>query len=249
MCATKATGRGRSSRRRPSRNSRTRPACDCEPKTPDAAVRGQHAVDGAVGEHDQLVDALRQRAELRNGRTEHRVGRVDDLGGEDQPHTFSTSAGQVVGVLLGRRLPAVRRLLRTRCEPRGELTVGEHPDERLLELRLVVGKQPADAVLDRVADPADVHRHGRPAAQEGLEQHATEPLRARRQHEARRGVERGRDLRRLEALDPFDLLPAGRARGPRPPPAADPRPTIFRRASGTRGATRRHTRASPSTFL
>ena len=86
MCATTATGRGDSSRVERRREARAaRRAASRAPKSAHAAVRRQRAVDGAVGEHDDLVDARRERAHLRHGRAEHRVLRVDLLGDEDEP--------------------------------------------------------------------------------------------------------------------------------------------------------------------
>ena len=49
-----------------------------------AAVVGQHARDGAVGEHDDLVDERRERADLRHRRRERRVPRIDLLRDEDE---------------------------------------------------------------------------------------------------------------------------------------------------------------------
>ena len=51
----------------------------------DTAVRGQSALDGTVGEHDQLVDTGRERPQLRDGRAENGVVRIDRLRREDQP--------------------------------------------------------------------------------------------------------------------------------------------------------------------
>ena len=49
-----------------------------------AAVLRQHAVDRAVGEHDDLVDELRERADLRDRRRERRMARIDLLRDEDE---------------------------------------------------------------------------------------------------------------------------------------------------------------------
>ena len=57
--------RARAPARAPSRKSRTRPACDGEPKTWTRQFSGSDALDGAVGEHDELVDALGERPQLR----------------------------------------------------------------------------------------------------------------------------------------------------------------------------------------
>ncbi len=64
----------------------------------DAAVVGQRAVDGAVGEHDDLVDPCRERAQLADDRAEVRVLGIDDLGGEDDPrHRKSRSPSSKCG--------------------------------------------------------------------------------------------------------------------------------------------------------
>src|SRR5581483_3939937 len=66
-------------------------------------------------------------------------------------------------------------------------------------------EQAVDAVLDDVADAADVHRDRRPAAEEGLDEHTAEPFRPRRKDEARRFVERVCDLRLRQPLRPRGL--------------------------------------------
>ena len=50
---------------------------------PDAAVLRQHARNGAVREHDDLVDEGRERGDLGDGRRERRMPRIDLLGDED----------------------------------------------------------------------------------------------------------------------------------------------------------------------
>ena len=49
-----------------------------------AAVVRKHARNGAVGEHDDLVDERRKRGDLRHGRRERRMSRIDLLGDEDE---------------------------------------------------------------------------------------------------------------------------------------------------------------------
>jgi hypothetical protein len=53
------------------------------PKRPNAAVRGQYAVDRAVGEHDDFVDELGKGSEFRDRRGKRRVSRIDLLCDED----------------------------------------------------------------------------------------------------------------------------------------------------------------------
>ena len=53
-------------------------------KRADAAVVGEHARDGAVGEHDDLVDETGERADLRHGRRERGMARIDLLRDEDE---------------------------------------------------------------------------------------------------------------------------------------------------------------------
>ncbi len=54
---------------------------------PHPRVRRQRTVCGAVGENDQLVDLLSERAKHRDGRGERVVGRIDLLRDEDElPH-------------------------------------------------------------------------------------------------------------------------------------------------------------------
>ena len=50
----------------------------------DAAVVGKHARDGAVREHDDLVDECGERADLGHGRGERRMTRIDLLRDEDE---------------------------------------------------------------------------------------------------------------------------------------------------------------------
>ena len=51
-----------------------------------ARVVGQRALDGRVGQHDELVDALCQRPQLPHGGAEQGIGRIDLLGDDDEPH-------------------------------------------------------------------------------------------------------------------------------------------------------------------
>jgi hypothetical protein len=53
------------------------------PKRPNAAVRWQHALDRAVGEHDDVVDELGKSSELRYRRGKRRMSRIDLLRDED----------------------------------------------------------------------------------------------------------------------------------------------------------------------
>jgi hypothetical protein len=53
---------------------------------PHAAVLGQHAGKGPIGEHDHLVDPAGKRPDHRHGRRQCRVARVDLLGDEDEAH-------------------------------------------------------------------------------------------------------------------------------------------------------------------
>jgi hypothetical protein len=53
------------------------------PKRPNAAVRWQHAVDHAVGEHDDFVDELSKRSELGDRRSKRRMSWIDLLRDED----------------------------------------------------------------------------------------------------------------------------------------------------------------------
>ena len=50
-----------------------------------AAVVRQRAGEDAIGEHDDLVDQRRERADLRHGGRERRVAGIDLLRDEDQP--------------------------------------------------------------------------------------------------------------------------------------------------------------------
>ena len=50
----------------------------------DATVLGERALDRSVGEHDDLVDATGQSADLGDRRPEHGRGRIDLLGHEDE---------------------------------------------------------------------------------------------------------------------------------------------------------------------
>ena len=54
------------------------------PERAHAAVVGEHARDGAVGEHDDLVDECGERADLGHGRRERRMARIDLLRDEDE---------------------------------------------------------------------------------------------------------------------------------------------------------------------
>ena len=54
------------------------------PKGSYPAVVGQHAGNGTVREHDDLVDETRERTDLRHRGRERRVPRVDLLGDEDE---------------------------------------------------------------------------------------------------------------------------------------------------------------------
>ncbi len=62
-------------------------ATECLVRRPEgahAAVLRKHALDRAVGEHDDLVDELRERADLRDRRGERRMARIDLLRDEDE---------------------------------------------------------------------------------------------------------------------------------------------------------------------
>ena len=149
-------------------------------------------------------------------------------------------------VLLGRRASAATPPPRRVAESR-QLPVGE--------TRTSASSSPASSLASRPLTPSStasgipptpIADHGAPA-EERLEHHAPEALRARRQHEARRRIERRRDPARLEPPDP--VTPAARRRAPRhlrlraaPHDHAARRPA----AAAPRG---RHTRARPSTFL
>ena len=64
------------------------------PEQPHAAVVGQHAVDGAVRENDQLVDARGEGAELGDRGPEHRARGVDLLRDDDEPHARRASTAR-----------------------------------------------------------------------------------------------------------------------------------------------------------
>ena len=95
-------------------------------------------------------------------------------------------------VLLGRREPRLHGDVRRRAEPLGERAVGEHAHERVGERRRVPGRneEARHAVLDDVRDPADAAPDDAAAAAERLDDDAAEALRARREHEHGRLVER-----------------------------------------------------------
>jgi hypothetical protein len=57
-----------------------------------ARVLRHRACDRGVAEHDELVDALRERAHHRHRRGEHRIIRVELLRGEDQAFQVSDTA-------------------------------------------------------------------------------------------------------------------------------------------------------------
>jgi hypothetical protein len=65
------------------------------PEEHDPAVRGQGSGDGAVGKHDELVEARGERAQLANRGTERRMLGVDDLGCEHEPAARRTPAEPV----------------------------------------------------------------------------------------------------------------------------------------------------------
>ena len=54
------------------------------PERAHAAVVGEHARDGAVGEHDDLVDKTCECADLGHRGRERRMARIDLLGDEDE---------------------------------------------------------------------------------------------------------------------------------------------------------------------
>ena len=190
---------------RRSRNSRTRPAWRRRSEQVDAAVRRQHAVDGAH----------------RRGRRARRPARrARSSFGTVAPSTGSAGSTTCVAKIRRPLTTGRARAGSPRTAPASTASGGSPrarpPPSRSASSRSVstrtsasassasvVDEQAADAVLDHVADAADAHRDRRAAAQERLDQHAAEPLGARRQHEARRLVERTRrPPAGLEPLDP-----------------------------------------------
>ena len=146
----------------------------------------------------------------------------------------STTARTRVGVLVGGRDPAGRRRERALAEAPRELAVGRERARSPPRARASSPdshEQAVDAVLDDVRDPAGARADHGAAAQERLDRDAGQALGRRRQQQRPRGVERARDLRRLEAPVPLRALARER---PRRPPTCVPLPTTWSRASGTR---------------
>ena len=96
MCARTAPGRGRRASSRESALSKRspRPGPVTRPEQPHAAVVGQRAVDGAVREDDELVDARGEGAQLGDRRPEHRARGVDLLRDDDEPHALRASTAR-----------------------------------------------------------------------------------------------------------------------------------------------------------
>ena len=110
------------------------------PEEAHATVVRERPLHGAVRQHDQLVDAGGERAQLVDRRPERRARRVDLLRDDDEPHAARASTARsdqlddVGGVLLGRVRPRRRARLALRAEALGERAVGEEPDERVRDL-------------------------------------------------------------------------------------------------------------------
>ena len=60
-------------------------------KQPHAAVLRQHALNRRVRDDDELVDKGCERAQLGDGRAEHRASRVDLLRDDNEPHVHTSS--------------------------------------------------------------------------------------------------------------------------------------------------------------
>ena len=86
MWAITASGRRAAPELRDQGSFELRPTCrpGGARKEADATVLGERALDRSVGEHDDLIDATSQGADLGDRRPEHGRGRIDLLGHEDE---------------------------------------------------------------------------------------------------------------------------------------------------------------------
>ena len=233
MCATTAAGRGRSSRARAASKRNPRPAFVRERKRWTRQFAGSDALDRAVGEHDDLVDAGGERADLRHRRPEHRARRIDLLRHEHELHeptTASTSSRTRCAYSSGRRQPAGRpcgaRRRRAARRARGRTRIA---DERVGERGGVLGRHEQARCRRRSTmsgmPPARAPDDGAAAAERLDDDPRPSPSERDGEHERGRLVHRARDLRRRQRLPSRTRGPGTRRRAARATSRIVPRPT------------------------
>ena len=237
--------RERSSGASAATNRAPRTACVAPPIVLTRTFAGRSTGTRDEREHDDLVDALGERPQHRDGRAERRIVGVDALGDDDELHE-STSSRIRVAYSSGetsQRSPAARALAASRVSSSWSSSRRQRRCDRL---RLGTTEHSVDAVRDEVGDPADVRAEHRTAAQLGLDHDAPHALATATGERAAEAASSAATTSAVESRSAARLR--ARRRRARDTSVRVPVPTM-RSGSATRGLASRHASASPSMFL